>query len=591
MSGAEDLARLTQTIDTANELFLSEEIKMVDVGGGVQRPTNAKIIADLATQMSGAQIYNSVALGLAGTAEGSFFSVSTDAADQYVLLYRNDNGTATYIDDYPNGAALRGVSSLVSSENVGVQENQILTVVDDESGGAHLVLTNKRLSAEAFEVSSDPAATVLMDEDGGVAFYADANRIIVGSDFEGERTDLPGYFITDGEGGLLPVPGSADSSKTSAGAFDGGLLFSPLIVTSEVRDQKLYIQNLLPRREQLPDVVASLASTTTQASETGEILRVNGDEYGAGAVLNLRQQSAPSNRRFMNLTVKNVPVQSVVKTPKILIIGDSICNRQGGFLLKQYLQELGITAQFIGTMRGSAVPNNSLDASGELGEAREGWESGDYTNAVTDRALIIEPGAEDAYKAMPKNDQRERNPFARLATGSDPASIVRNGYVFDPAFYQARFGLETPDIVINGLGTNDVRDRTASTIYDLALGNETIIASQIRAAWPSAKIVRFLPGTAVNVERNALWTSHYLRLIRAIQKSMAERGDANSLLAPTWAMTNPEAGYAFSAAGPVGEDGFYAVDWSDSVHPWQASRLALFQALTPYVAAAAINLI
>ncbi|MFG0818740.1 hypothetical protein ACF8QE_04515 [Pseudomonas sp. GLN_3] len=38
MSGAEDLARLTQTIDTANELFLSEEIKMVDVGGGGAAP-------------------------------------------------------------------------------------------------------------------------------------------------------------------------------------------------------------------------------------------------------------------------------------------------------------------------------------------------------------------------------------------------------------------------------------------------------------------------------------------------------------------------------------------------------------------------
>ena len=50
MSGAEDLARLTVTINTANELLLSDEIKMMDVGDGVMRPTNAKVLADLSTQ-------------------------------------------------------------------------------------------------------------------------------------------------------------------------------------------------------------------------------------------------------------------------------------------------------------------------------------------------------------------------------------------------------------------------------------------------------------------------------------------------------------------------------------------------------------
>ncbi|MNH22315.1 hypothetical protein D3C79_821670 [compost metagenome] len=192
---------------------------------------------------------------------------------------------------------------------------------------------------------------------------------------------------------------------------------------------------------------------------------------------------------------------------------------------------------------------------------------------------------------MSKTDQRDRNPFARAATGSDPSSIVRNGYVFDPAFYQSRFGLETPDIVLQGLGTNDVRDRTAATIYSHVLSNDTIMHDQIRAAWPNAKIIRFVPGTAVSADRNALWTSHYLPLIRAMQKSIADRADAKPLLAPLWALTNPDVGYSFSTAGAADEDGFYAVDWSDPVHPWQASRVATFQALAPYIAAAALNLI
>lgn len=113
MSGADDLARLKQTIDTTNELFLSEEIKMVDVGGGVQRPTNAKVLADLSTQMSGALIYTSTALGLAGTVSGGYFSVISADAKGYVDLYRNDSGVATPIDTVPNSAAVNEIADRV----------------------------------------------------------------------------------------------------------------------------------------------------------------------------------------------------------------------------------------------------------------------------------------------------------------------------------------------------------------------------------------------------------------------------------------------------------------------------------------------
>ncbi|WP_350575296.1 hypothetical protein [Pseudomonas sp. HY2-MNA-CIBAN-0224] len=106
MSGADDLARLTVTIDKANELFLSEEPKMVDVGGGLMRPTNAKVLADLATQMNGAQIYTSVALGLASTAQGSYFSVPSLESTEYLILYQNNAGAAKEIDRYPNARAV-----------------------------------------------------------------------------------------------------------------------------------------------------------------------------------------------------------------------------------------------------------------------------------------------------------------------------------------------------------------------------------------------------------------------------------------------------------------------------------------------------
>ncbi|HDS0942745.1 TPA: hypothetical protein QDZ12_006117 [Pseudomonas putida] len=115
MSGAEDLSRLTQTIDKTDELFLSSEIKMVEVSPGVFRPTNAKVLADLATQMSGALIYTSTALGLAGTVSGGYFSVISAADNRYVTLYRNDSGVATPIDDYPNAEATMRAEGLAKT--------------------------------------------------------------------------------------------------------------------------------------------------------------------------------------------------------------------------------------------------------------------------------------------------------------------------------------------------------------------------------------------------------------------------------------------------------------------------------------------
>ncbi|MNP80986.1 hypothetical protein D3C76_1792300 [compost metagenome] len=55
-------------------------------------------------------------------------------------------------------------------------------------------------------------------------------------------------------------------------------------------------------------------------------------------------------------------------------------------------------------------------------------------------------------------------------------------------------------------------------------------------------------------------------------------------------MTDPESGYAVPATAAA-TDGFISGDWADSVHPVGSSRYALYAALAPFVAAAAINLI
>ena len=115
MSGAEDLARLTQTIDTTDELLLSPEIKMVEVSPGVFRPTNAMVMANLSTLLGGAMPYPSVAEGLAGTVDGTNFSVLSSALDEYVNVYRNVSGAAVFVDSYPNAKATQMASGLAET--------------------------------------------------------------------------------------------------------------------------------------------------------------------------------------------------------------------------------------------------------------------------------------------------------------------------------------------------------------------------------------------------------------------------------------------------------------------------------------------
>lgn len=599
MSGPSDLARLTVTIDTANELFLSEEIKMIEVSPGVLRPTNAKVLGDLATQMSGALIYTTVALGLAGTVAGGYFSVLSATARGYVDLYQNVSGVATLRKTYPsveiveavevagqaNTAAVVKLNDLVQSFSSVAPETEIMAITDEE-GGRHAILTSKRLLAPAFEILTQDTATLITDEEGAVVLYSDTQRTVLG-ELEVLHTDFPGVFITDPEGGLMPA---GSTGPVEPAPFDDGLLFASVIATAETYDSTIYVQNLLPRRHQVDQVVATLASASNIEVQTGQRLKVSASRYGSGAVLNLRTIASPSSRKFMTLALKNVPVQTVPVSPKILMIGDSISNRQGALFLKQTLESLGFTPQFIGTMNTAGTPTGVNDITGPLGECREGWETGDYTYALNTRAIIVAPGEEAAYLALAKVDRRERNPFLRAATGADSAGIVRNGYVFDPAFYQSRFGLATPDIVINLLGTNDANKRLADSIYSDVMGNDTLMHAQIRAAWPSAKIIRSVPPTAITAARNDLWSTSYAPMLRGIKKSADDRADSKLTIAPLWAMVSTESGFAFTA-GTADADGFITTDWNDAVHPITSSRLELFRALAPYVAAAALNYI
>lgn len=471
-----------------------------------------------------------------GLASGKpYFVVPSPVSDEYLVLYKNVGGMAVELDRLANWNAVKNISSIIRGFGSAAVETEIMKIVDLE-GGLFADLTNQRMSLPFVGLISGGQGMGLLDAEGNAAFYSDPTRTIAGP-MEFRYTEYPSVVYVDAFDQVIWDP--LETPQSSGGGevtlpFEGGLLFQPKIAIGQNFEPTLYPASMLTHRNRIQNVVASLNSTTTGSARSADELPVTAS-YGVGAVLNLRPRNSPNDRRFMALNIIKVPQQSA-RPVKVLMIGDSIVNRQGAYLMDLYLRELGFIPTFIGLLAG--IGADGVTSNGPMTEGRSGWESGDFTFAVTDRALPIVPGEEAAFLALGKGARVTYNTFIRPATAGDNPSLVRNGYVFDCAFYQSRFPgfVETPDIVVNALGTNDFRDRTEATIYDTVYDtvydNDRIIHSQIRAAWPAAKIIRAVPGTSINDDRNSLWTRGYSRGIQAIQQCAKDLADPLLTIAP-----------------------------------------------------------
>lgn len=581
-NGLYDLRTTTSNRDFRIQLQFNDVAEDLQAANtAADRAENARDVAQLS-----ASIYPTVDLGLAATGFGGYFKVLSPQSSEYLILYRNDDGIPVELKRYPSADAVDAVSSLVKSVGSQGTESEYLHLRDEE-GGQIALLTDKRLETVGFTVSSSDSESFIGDAEGGAIFHTDERGTIVGH-LEVLVTDAPGFFVVDNDGAVLNDLGSPLLENTSQDSFvnplEGNLLFNPLIVTGDNADSFIHVEGILPRRELGNCVIATLSSTTTSDSARGLVLPISKKKFGDQAVLNLRAVGVADSRRFMTLNLKGVPVQSPPRTFKILMIGDSITNYQGAYLLKQYLEALGCTPVFLGTMPG--IGDNGDN--GPLGEGRHGWQARDFTYALS-RKGVVAAGGEAAYLASSKSQKLGINPFLRKAVAGDSSSLVRNGYVFDPAFYQSRFSLDTPDIIVSTLGTNDANNISAALMYSETMDADRIMHSQILSAWPSAKILRAIPGTAFDSVRNALWTNNFTKVIAGMQQSAKDLG-SRVTVAPLWAMTSPDGGYAVSA-NPADSDGFVTGTWSDDIHPVGSSRCGYYQAMAPYVAAQALNII
>lgn len=414
---------------------------------------------------------------------------------------------------------------------------------------------------------------------GGMSVIEDANSLIL-QDKAGFNFDLFALLsqIVAAQNTVVTL---TDTSKP---------LFSQTLAawaddTVTIDTACLLDDRVLQRTQQ--NVIASLSSQAKPFSfvADGNVVIPRFSDVGTSAYLTLRDKRNQSVRSRLLMTCAAVPdaTESVV----VHMIGDSIGNRGGGALLKEYLLAHGYTSTYVGTMRGDSRDGANGEG-GELGECREGWETGDFTYKVTNRVSIVAVGDEASYLAATKATKWPQNPYLRIATGDDSPSIVRNGYVFDFAFYLSRFSLATPQVVTIGLGTNDIRDLDNPTLATDFYDNMFLMIGQIRAAVPAVPIVIYIPATSYNADRNELWLSEYTTVIRKLQ-SLAT--DLNVILAPTWALVTSESGYAMTVQSTDTVSGAQTGVLSDSVHPTFTPRYQLYNALSAYVAAAKSALI
>ena len=593
MSGAEDLQLFEQLVDNANSLFLSDEDFVVI--NGVTKPTLKKIYADF---MASTGTFITVDDGLEatnGTGTNNRFFTVPEAGNTYETRYRNDAGVAVQVGRISSAEAVDTVLSMLRP----IEGTALYDLLDD-LGFVWGDINVDGFNLPGLSVQADPAAgTKILDGNGFLIMEDTAAGTSLGAlawreiPYEGLwQTDMQGFIISDlnylSGGSDLPaaLPSSIPYMAREVCGVDG----VPL---------NLYVDSLVEVRSDTDLTRATLAAETNPVIvSSSEVIQFTPSDMGPTAKLYTRPlRGDASSRTVLDLIVRSAPSPPVgaAPAPKILLFGDSIGNHQGPMLLNQFLTQWGYAPTFVGTYPSSIAESDGWNRLGPVCEAKQSWSGNQFSNEDTTRSPIA-VGDEAAYLAGTKAYMSGFNPFLRLATGPDPAGFVKNGYIFDAAFYQQRFGLEAPTIIINALNTNDFRDQSAADIYNTVYENDILFHTQFRAAWPSAKIIRCMPGAARNSgtgarDRDALWTSHYIPAIRAMLDARAALADPNISVASSWAFYSQEAGYTLEAGTVDPATGAVTAQLSDWLHPQGSTRRQYYQYLSGHAACAAVDLI
>lgn len=404
--------------------------------------------------------------------------------------------------------------------------------------------------------------------------------------------NLPLLFIGDDGFTLVPLPEEPQESSISSGSNVNIDLASPtlnpLIVGWADKPYQLYVPQLFNDRvligNQKTVKGSFISKTLPYTKQSNELLDIDLSKVGPNAQIMFRNDSEYTKRTLIDLSVKAIGNGN--SAVKILGIGDSIYWNGGTNIMHDALVEHGYSPTFIGTLdKYSTVPPISVND--YLHEGHSGWETGDFTNYINDRSQPVAVGDEAKYLAAqsPYQLKNDFNPFIRVATGSDDPAIVRNGYVFDAVFYRNRFGFPNDvDCIFIATGTNDLRDRSDSTLISIYESELKIMIDSLKVAFPNAAITLCVPNTSNAMGRNNLWNKYY-RLQRSAMNIAKTRSVERIYFAPIHAMTCPEVGYLHSGTTDT-TSGAVTGSFTDEIHPYYASRIQTWYHASAYAAAA-----
>lgn len=186
----EDAALAIPAIDAALRSEQQAERSEAEADRARTAKSEAETARDAAQLSAG--VYIDTVAGLANTASGSYFSVPSPEASEFLILYKNVAGMAQEIDRYPNTETVARLSSMLGQS----EEVSIFSVVDPEgfagfdvspdriqTKNTSLSINGVRFGAQSMAQTSD-YAFALVDELGYVGFVVPNEGVVS----EGEVT-------------------------------------------------------------------------------------------------------------------------------------------------------------------------------------------------------------------------------------------------------------------------------------------------------------------------------------------------------------------------------------------------------------------
>lgn len=385
------------------------------------------------------------------------------------------------------------------------------------------------------------------------------------------------------------------ASRPSPGASARSPLISTVFALPRSRTTELYLDSIVPGLA--PVASARLAVNGHDAGDAAAFdarsgrLAIDLRKVGGSDRLQLLAEGARGAGSERIPIVLHEAASGNGESVRVLLIGDSITNRSLGAAVRDKLVADAYRPEFIGTILGKRLRGSP--GPGVLGEGREGWAVSDFVHAAAGPAekAVLGPDQDETarYKGADDRAKVGINPFLRPADPGDDRALVRNGAAFDFGRYLERFDLPAPDVVVIGLGTNDIR-KSREAAPDLVSDGLSVLCKAIRKAAPRARIGIWMPAIARTEAMDRRWQMQ-LAVIDRILAWHRQARDARIDVIPVWAQMDRDAAWLpdqrpdprAPAAG--GDPEARAV--RDPIHPAALGIDEIAESLAAYIADAA----